>query len=131
MMSGGSGDTIAGESIECLAQTTLGIEARMRHWDATDDEGVSAKSFDLEPETLQVLAIRFERITFGGTEMQDDGKKKTLGRNATGFESRHELLVKNSLMSRVLVNQYQALLVLEGQVGATELKQRWDFLGRD
>src|SRR6266542_292834 len=131
VMCGGSGDTIAGERIETLAQTTLGIEARMRHRDATDDERVSAKSFDLEPQALQVLAIRLERITFGGAEMQSDGKKETLGRNATGFESRHELLIKNSLVSRVLVNQYQALIVLEGQVGAAELNQRWNLPGRD
>src|ERR1051325_11138298 len=78
MTRGSSGDPIAGEAVERFSQATLGIEPWMRHRHCVDDEGVAAKSLDLEARSLQILAIGFKRIGLGGAEVQSQWQQQAL-----------------------------------------------------
>ena len=111
-------------AVERLAQTALGVEARMRHWHRVDDQRVTAKSFDLESQPLEILAIRIERFALGGPEVKRQWKQQPLRGRRTALERVHELLVENALVRRVLIDENQSLFVLERDVGAPELKER-------
>jgi hypothetical protein len=77
-----------------------------------------AKSFDLESKALEILAIRIECFAFGGTKVQCQWKQQPLRGRCPAFERVHELLVENTLVRRMLIDQYQALFVLERDVRA-------------
>ena len=63
-------NTITRQRVQRLAQTTLGIEARVGHGNCADYQSVSAKSFDLESQALQVLAIGIECFPFSRPEVK-------------------------------------------------------------
>ena len=61
-----AGHAVTRQRVERLTQTTLGVEARVRHWYGVDYERVPAKSFDLESKALEILAIRIECLALAG-----------------------------------------------------------------
>src|SRR2546423_3359952 len=107
---------IAGESGDRFAQTALGVEARMRHRHAADDQGVAAEAFDLEAEPLEQLAMRVERIGLRGTQMQREGEEQALRGHLAALQGAHEPLEEYSLMRRMLVDEDNAILPLEHQI---------------
>src|SRR5438270_7626443 len=102
MPSRGAGDAITSQCVECLAQTSLGVEASMRHRHTAHDQRVATEAFYLEAKSRQVFTILLERVAFGGTEMQSDRKQQPLRRKISALQRAHELLVQHSLMCRVL-----------------------------
>src|SRR5258705_6704349 len=62
--------------------------------------------------------------------MERQWQKQPLRRRRSGLEGLHELLVKNPLMRGVLIDQNQAVFVLESDVGAPQLKKLGNRLGR-
>src|SRR5688500_17208695 len=62
---GGAGQPVARECVECFANAPERIEAGMRHGDSRYDERMTAERLDLEPQSLQQLAVRLERVGFG------------------------------------------------------------------
>src|SRR5438105_216284 len=97
-----AGDAITSQRIECLAQTSLRIEARMWHRNTAHDQRVAAEPFYLEAESREVFTVFLERVAFGRTKMQCDRKQQSLRRKISALECAHELLVQHSLMRRVL-----------------------------
>ena len=118
-----AGVAIAGERRQRLAQASLGIEARMRHRHAADEQRVSAEPLDLEAEPREHVAVRLERVALGGTEVQRQRKEQSLRRRLAALEHAHELLVQHALVRRVLVDEHDAVVVLEHHVGAPELQR--------
>jgi hypothetical protein len=119
-----TGHSISGQCIERLSETTLGVEARMGHRHGVDDQRVSAKSLHLESQPLQVFAIGVERLALGRPEMESQWEKQPLRGGGTALERVHELLVQHALVRRVLVDENEAILVLERDVGPSELDER-------
>src|SRR5216110_2324702 len=110
----------------------------MGHRHCVDYQGVSAKSLDLEPQSLEILAILVEGFPLRRAQMQCQGQQQPLRRSGATLERANELFVQHSFMSGMLVNQDQAIFVLEPDVGSSQLKQDrdWvccscDFLARD
>ena len=91
---------------------------------------MSAEPFDLEPEAIEHSRLRLERVAFGGREMQRHRKQQPLRRGLAALEHAHELLVQHALVRRVLIDEHDAVVVLEQQVRATELEQRRHVLRR-
>src|SRR5882672_2111154 len=52
-----AGDAVPSQGIQRLTQAALGVEARMWHRNGVDDERMSAESFDLESQALEVFPI--------------------------------------------------------------------------
>ena len=90
---------------------------------------VAAESFDLESQPLEVLAIRVERFALGGTEVQRQRKQQSLRGRCPALERAHELLVQHALVRRVLIDEHDAVVVLERDVRATQLEEVGDRLG--
>src|SRR2546423_4200185 len=103
-----TGDPVAGQCVERLAQTTLGVEARMRHWNGIDDERMPAESFDLESQPLEVLAIRIERLPFRRSKMERQRQEPPLCGPWPRFQTSDELFVQDKLVSRGVVDEDQA-----------------------
>jgi hypothetical protein len=70
----GTRDPVARQRIERLPQAALGIESTMRHRDCVHDERASAEAFNLESDSLEIFAVRLERIGFGRTKVERDRK---------------------------------------------------------
>ena len=121
-------DPVSGQRIETLSQASFGIESSMRHRDGVHDQRVSPESFDLEAESFEILAIRFECISLSRAEMQSQREKQSLSRCSAGFERSHEFLVQHALVRRMLIYQNQAILMLERDVCPSKLKELGNFL---
>src|SRR5437867_2448965 len=117
---------VAGERRQGVAETTLGVEAWMRHWYRVNDHGLSSELTELIPETLQQLAVRIERFGFVGRQLKRERKQQSLRWAGSALERGHELLVEDALVCRVLVDENDARVDLEHQVGATKLDERRD-----
>src|SRR6185503_4934297 len=122
-----SGRAIAAQRSERLAQTPLRIEARVRHGDAPHEKGVAAKALDLEAEPLEERAMRVESLRFRRAEMQRKWKEEPLRRRVAALQRSHEALVQHTFVCRVLVDEHDAVIALEHDVGAPEL-QEWRHL---
>src|SRR2546425_3082920 len=85
---------------------------------------MSTKSFNLESDTLQVFAIGVERFPFSRAEVKRQRQEQSLGGGCPALDGVHELLVKNSLVRGMLIDQNQTVLVLECDVGSPQLKER-------
>src|SRR5688500_4603687 len=120
----GSRDAVAGERIQRLAQTALGIEARVRHRNAVHDECAASETFHLEPELLEIFPVCLEGIAFSRAEMERYREQQTLRRCTSRLQRSHELLVQHALMRRMLIDQNETVGVLERDVSPFELKER-------
>ena len=125
-----TGDTIARQRIQSFAQATLGVEPRVRHWNCVDDQSVSAKSLDLKSQSLEIFAILVEGFPLSRAEVKCQWQQQPLRRSCSTLERANELLVQHSFVRGMLVNQDQAVFVLESDVGASQLKQNRDWLRR-
>ena len=130
VLRGSAGDTVSRESIERLPQTTLGVKARVRHRHGIHDQRVSSKSFDLESQPLEVFAIGIERVALSGAEVKCQRKQEPLRGRGAALQRMHELFVEHALVRGMLIDEHQPILVLERDVGASELDQRWYRSGR-
>src|SRR4029079_10411236 len=119
---GSARDAIPGQRVESLSQTTLGVEAWMRHRHGVDDQRVSTKTLDLEPETLEIVAICVKCLALGRPEMQRQWEKQSLRRRRAALERTHELFIQHALVRRVLVDQDQSIFVLETDVRPPQLE---------
>ncbi len=126
----GAGNAISGERIQRLPQAAFSVEARVRHWNAVHYQCVAAETLDLEPQPLEVVAVRFKSISFGRTEVQSQREKESLRRSTPGLERLHEFLVKHTLVGRVLIYQDETVGMLECDVCPPELKQWRNLLMR-
>ena len=68
--------------------------------------------------------LRLERVALRGREVQRERKEQPLRRRLAALEHAHELLVQHALVRRVLVDEHDAVVVLEQHVGAPQLQQR-------
>src|SRR6266550_1267909 len=125
-----TGDTIARQRIQSFAQATLGVEPRVRHWNCVDDQSVSAKSLDLKSQSLEIFAILVEGFPLSRAEVKCQWQQQPLRRSCSTLERANELLVQHSFVRGMLVNQDQAVFVLESNVGSSQLKQNRDWLRR-
>ena len=121
-------DPVAGKRIETFPQASLGVESSMRHRHGVHDQRVSTESFDLEAESLEIFAIRFECISFSRAKMQSQRQEQPLSRRSPRFERAHEFLIQHTLVRRMLVDENQAILMLEGDVHPSKLKKLGNFL---
>ena len=117
-------NTITRQRVQRLAQTTLRIEARVRHWHCADYQSMSTKSFNLESQTLEVFSIGVECFPFSRPKVKRQRQEQSLGGGCPALEGVHELLVKNSLVRGMLIDQNQTVLVLECDVRSPQLKER-------
>ena len=85
---------------------------------------MAAEPLDLEAESHEHVAVRLERVALGGGEMQRERKEQPLRRRLAALEHAHEPLVQHALVRRVLVDEDDAVVVLEQHVRAPQLKQR-------
>src|SRR5437016_9529959 len=116
-------NTITRQRVQRLAQTTLRIEARVRHRHCADYQSMSTKSFNLESQTLEVFAIGVERFPFGRPKVKRQRQEQSLGGCCPTLKGVHELLVKDSLVRGMLIDQNQAVLVLECDVRSPQLNE--------
>src|SRR5437867_7860828 len=116
-------NTITRQRVECLAQTTLRIEARVLHRHCADYHSMSTKSFNFESQTLEVFAIGVERFPFSRPKVKRERQEQSLGGCCPTLKGVHELLVKNSLVRGMLIDQNQAVLVLECDVRSPQLNE--------
>ena len=116
-------NAVARQRVECLAQAALGVEARVRHRHRIHDQSVAAEALHLETQPLEIVPVRVESLALRRAEMQCEGQEQSLRGSGSAFKGVHELLVQHALMSRVLIDEDQAVLVLEGDVGAAKLEQ--------
>ena len=110
---------VARQRVERLAQAALRIEARVRQRNAAYEKRVPSESFDFEADSLEQLAVRFERLTFSGPEVQREGKEQSLRRRLAARECAHEPFVQHALVRRVLVDEHEAAVGLEEHVRAS------------
>ena len=108
-----AGAAISSQCRQCVAQTTLGIEARMRHWHRSDQECVSSKSLGLKTELLENRPVLLKRFRFGWTQMQRERKEKTLPRRITALQRAHEFLEENTLVSGMLIDEHHPIITFE------------------
>src|SRR5687768_7163006 len=126
----GTGNAVASQRVERLAQAELGVESTVRHRYGIHDQRASAKALDLESNALEIFAILLECIGFRGPEVKRYRKKQSLSGSAPRFQRLYELLVKHALVRRVLVDEHEPLWVLEGDVRPAELEERRNLGGR-
>src|SRR5687767_4676318 len=118
----GAGHSITCQRVESLSQALLGIESAMRHRDRVDDQRASAESLDLEAELFEILAVGVERVGFCRAEVKSQWKKKPLRGRSASLQGSHELLVQNSLVGRMLIDEDKSVGVLERDVSPAELE---------
>jgi hypothetical protein len=100
----------------------------MRHRHGVQDEGVTAESLDLEAERREEILMLLECVGLGRPEVERQGEQQALGRRFPTLERSEELLEKNALVRRVLVDEHDPVGVLEEEIRVAKLDERWDGL---
>src|SRR2546423_9170462 len=120
---GARGRAIARQRRQRVAQTPLGVEARMRRGHGVHDHALPPELAELIAEPLQRVAMLIERLSLCGCELYREREQQSLRRAGSALERGDELFVQHALVRRMLVDEHDALIDFEHQVRAAELNE--------
>ena len=90
----------------------------------------SSESLDLETHSVQLLPVGVDGVELLIGQLHGERQQQPLCRSPGSAQLSHDRLIQDPLMSRVLINDDDAIGALVQDVGIEDLKQRRDEAGR-
>ena len=101
----------------------MGIRRRVHH------HAAPGKRLHFVADAAQQLAVRLDRLELGSGELERQRQQQSLGRRPITGELMHRPFVQHALVRRVLIDDRNAGVGLEDDVGVEDLKDRCQVPG--